>query len=72
MKWDSQTQHHPWCNFFGAPREGCRQCEGLYRDHPVDDPDIKEPMDLMRKYFPSIIDVRTGKEVGPLKGEADA
>lgn len=65
MEWDSKTQHHPFCNFFGAPREGCRQCQKLYDGYPMTDPDIEEPRDLLRKFFPQVIDVATGQPVGP-------
>jgi hypothetical protein len=27
--------HHPFCNFFVRPREGCRQCERLFQTCPI-------------------------------------
>ena len=65
MEWDSKTQHHPFCNLFGGPREGCRQCKRLYEEYSMSDPDIGEPHDLMHKFFPDVVDVTTGQPVGP-------
>jgi hypothetical protein len=62
--WDSDIQHHPFCNLFGNPRKGCRQCEGLYKSYPMDDLDIEEPRDLLYKFFPDVVEVETGKPVG--------
>ncbi len=28
-------RHHPWCNFFPLPREGCKMCGRLFRDYPL-------------------------------------
>lgn len=29
--------HHPWCNFFFKPREGCKMCEKFYNQYPIND-----------------------------------
>ena len=42
--------HHPWCNLFQAPRQGCEMCEGLYQRYPVNPED--SPEDLMARHFP--------------------
>ena len=49
-----QVEHHIWCNFFGAPREGCKMCEGLYEHYPMDKLSGDE---LLEKYFPEVIKV---------------
>ena len=54
MKWNSETLHHPLCNFWGAPRKGCKMCERFYRDYPVYDTEVEEPPDLVKKYFPGV------------------
>ena len=47
-----ENTHHPWCNFFGKPREGCKLCEKLYREYPVVGESYGE---MMAKYFPDVI-----------------
>lgn len=46
-----EKEHHAWCNFFMQPRAGCKMCERLYRDYPMDVP-IEE---MVRKYFPEAV-----------------
>jgi hypothetical protein len=29
--------HHPWCNHYFKERNGCKLCEGLYHQFPIDD-----------------------------------
>ena len=53
---DKEKQHHIWCNFWTRPREGCKQCEGLYEQYPIDENMTHE--EFVHKYFPDVI-VRT-------------
>lgn len=53
-----EIYHHPFCNFFGRPREGCKQCEMLYNNYPLHDdeiPDLNCADRLIQEYFPNII-----------------
>jgi len=52
MEWNSKTQHHPFCNFFALPREGCKMCEKFYKRFPMDD--VGNPTDVITKYFPDV------------------
>jgi hypothetical protein len=49
--WDSETQHHIWCNFFTRPRKDCEMCKGLYEKYPMDVP----PDELVKKHFPNVV-----------------
>lgn len=49
----NELDHHPWCNFFGAPRKGCRQCEGLFARYP--DVTMDNLSESTKKYFPDAI-----------------
>jgi hypothetical protein len=49
---NEKTQHHIWCNYWGTPREGCKQCEYLYKDYPIDKNLTMEEMTT--KYFPNV------------------
>lgn len=45
--------HHPFCNYFSAPRKGCKSCKELYKKYPINkNISIKETIE---KYFPNII-----------------
>lgn len=48
--------HHPWCNLFMRPREGCPQCEGLFERYPCDPED--DGAALVAEHFPDVV-VRT-------------
>lgn len=53
-----RNAHHPWCNFFFHPREGCMVCDGpggLWTTYPLE-PGMTT-IDLMKKYFPGSEDV---------------
>jgi len=43
-------KHHPWCNYFMRPFEGCPMCKGLFERYPFE-PGMA-PGDLMKKHFP--------------------
>ncbi len=45
--------HHPWCNFFMRPREGCKMCEGLFKDYPIKPGESTD--DLLKKHFPNVV-----------------
>ena len=47
---DPTKEHHIWCNFSMRPREGCHQCEGLWKNYPYED--AQGEGDLMKKHFP--------------------
>lgn len=49
---NANENHHPFCNFFGIKREGCEQCEYLYRKYPTDDASIET---CVGGYFPDVI-----------------
>jgi hypothetical protein len=50
-----QVDHHPWCNYWGRPRAGCKQCEGLYERYPLTP---GESLDLLQqKHFPNVIKI---------------
>jgi len=36
--------HHPWCNFFTKPRQGCKMCEKFYNQYPINDENAKLPV----------------------------
>lgn len=44
--------HHPFCNYFAQPREGCKMCEKFWAKYPME-PGMT-PMDLVKKYFPDV------------------
>lgn len=47
------TEHHPWCNSVGLPREECKQCAGLYERYPLRD---GESLDAMTaRLFPDVV-----------------
>lgn len=50
-------RHHPFCNFFSAPAEGCPQCERLNRKFPVKEGEShQEAVDrILRDYFPDAV-----------------
>jgi len=49
-------KHHPWCNYFMKPREGCWMCEDLYKRFPIEENAPIEDVDkLMKEYFPEVI-----------------
>jgi len=53
---DEWEKHHPWCNYFSRPREGCKMCDRLFEGYP-----LKEGMtieDLLAKHFPDVKRVR--------------
>lgn len=45
--------HHPWCNFFMRPREGCHQCEGLFKRFPCEPDD--DGSALVAEHFPDVV-----------------
>ena len=47
--------HHPWCNWFTLPPEGCKMCEGLYRKYPMSPTDTAD--DLLERHFPDAVKV---------------
>jgi hypothetical protein len=55
----STERHHIWCNFFTRPREGCKQCEGLYAKYPMGG---LTPTQLQQKHFPEAIPRTTERE----------
>ena len=48
----ARAEHHFWCNFFGMPVEGCKQCERLYREYPYEP---GEEMGLYKEHFPNAV-----------------
>lgn len=52
-----RTRHHMWCNFYGGPVEGCKQCEGLWERFPYKEG--TDPVEFMHKHFPDLL-VREG------------
>ncbi len=56
------NEHHPWCNYFGAPREGCKQCEGLFARYP--DVTMDNISEATKKYFPEAIALYDPKDNG--------
>ena len=50
-----REKHHPWCNRFLMPREGCKMCEEAYQKYPVNGLTSNE---LMAKHFPDNVKVR--------------
>lgn len=31
-----EARHHPWCNYFGNPVDGCKHCIPLFEKYPLD------------------------------------
>ena len=52
LDWDDDKQHHPFCNFLGAPREGWKMCVQFYKDYPMDE--IDHPNEMIIKHFPEV------------------
>jgi hypothetical protein len=54
---DEKLEHHPFCNYFGTPREGCRSCERLYKLYPIDENKglMENGDDIIKKYFLDVI-----------------
>ena len=52
--------HHPFCNYFAAPRIGCKQCESLYKLHPIKEGEslMDGAERIMRESFPDAKKVR--------------
>lgn len=46
-----EERHHPFCNYFGNPREGCRQCEHMFKHYPLQDGET--PFELVARHFPN-------------------
>jgi hypothetical protein len=46
-------EHHPWCNYWLLPRRGCKMCEGLYKNYPLNGRTMDE---MMKEYFPNVIE----------------
>jgi hypothetical protein len=49
------NEHHPWCNYFYGPREGCKMCDRLFAQYPVEG---KTPSELLAEHFPDAIVVK--------------
>lgn len=47
---DPRIDHHPWCNFFGSPRAGCKSCEDKYQRFPIQLGDTFDS--LQEQHFP--------------------
>jgi hypothetical protein len=47
------TRHHPWCNYYMRPRQGCKMCERFYLKYPVME-------NMTETYFPKAQIVRRG------------
>lgn len=41
--------HHPWCNFFAKPRQGCKMCEKFYDQYPINDENAKFEKEPIKK-----------------------
>lgn len=52
--------HHPFCNFFAAPRVGCKLCESLYKKYPIKENEFLDEASerIMKENFPDVIKVR--------------
>lgn len=50
---NEKTEHHPWCNYFGRAREGCKMCRELYEKYPISADE--SPSDLQKKHFPNAV-----------------
>ena len=48
-------KHHIWCNRYFESVEGCKECERLYKEFPLDN---LTPDEALKKYFPNVT-VRT-------------
>jgi hypothetical protein len=43
-------RHHPFCNYYTKPRDGCWQCEEMFRKYPMQEGETGA--DLLKKHFP--------------------
>ena len=43
--------HHPFCNYFMKPREGCSMCEKFFEQYPIEG----TPFEMVKRYFPDTI-----------------
>ena len=52
MSRDPAKDHHPWCNYFMRPREGCQMCDGMWSRYPLDGD--KTAAELLAEHFPNV------------------
>ncbi len=45
-------KHHPWCNYFANPAEGCKFCKPLFEKYPIKEGQTVE--DLLKEHFPQV------------------
>ena len=50
-------EHHPFCNYYMNPREGCKYCERLDRDG-YEQKEGESVADMIERYFPNARVVR--------------
>lgn len=48
---DWEKEHHPFCNFYFEPREGCEMCASFFASYPPKEGDTVA--DLIEQYFPN-------------------
>jgi hypothetical protein len=49
-------KHHPWCNNFLKPREGCKMCEDFYIRFPIEENASRDVVSkLAEEYFPDVV-----------------
>lgn len=49
-------RHHPWCNYFALPADGCRFCKPLFEKYPLKEGQSVE--DMAKEYFPEAIIIK--------------
>lgn len=60
---EESKKHHIFCNFFMRPREGCRQCEQLFKNSPYKEGEneFEAAERIIKEKYPSVIVVNNVK-----------
>lgn len=59
-----RERHHPFCNQFSGPREGCRMCERMFMRYPLQEGE--SALELIGRCFPNAVVRRSDGWAAPM------